>query len=259
MSPFIRRAVSSLHFVYTRVRESRKVAAEPEWAAADGTDWPMPSRELAFAVAGSSRMDVFVDGGRKAASTLESAVSASGQSLADVQPVLDLGCGCGRVLRHLPRSLELHGVDADADAIEWCRQSYTGFRFQHVMPEKPLPFTDGRFGLIYAFSVFTHIQIEAQRLLVQELHRLLRTGGLAIISVHGASYEDKLSAPEREALAREGCVIRGSSLANSNYCNAFHRAEYVTGELFRCMELVEFRPQGALGNPHQDLLIFRRP
>jgi SAM-dependent methyltransferase len=246
------------HYAACRIRESLLVAREPEWARDDGTGWPLPPRGLAFAVAGSSRYDVFVDGGRKAAEALRGALERAGTSLDRTGPVLDFGCGCGRVLRHLPRGLAVTGMDVDRAAVEWCRDHYAGMTFETVMPGGKLPAADESFGLIYALSVFTHLSLEGQRFVAAELTRVLRPGGWLVISTHGPSYDRRLKEGERDALERQGVVVRAPGYANSNYCNAFHRPWYVWERLFRVLEVRGYEPEGALGSPHQDLYVFER-
>jgi SAM-dependent methyltransferase len=112
--------------------------------------------------------------------------------------VLDFGCGCGRLARHLmlatsqPRHYE--GLDLHAGMIQWCQENLSTrarqFFFSHhdvhnlgLNPGvgKPahlsLDFPDGFFSLIYAWSVFTHL-LEADALFyLQEMRRVLRPNG----------------------------------------------------------------------------------
>lgn len=250
--------LGTFHYLAQRAREAGAIAREPDWAREDGTGWPMPPRRLVFAVAGSARYDVFVEGGRKAVESLRGALKRAGTGLEDVGPVLDFGCGCGRVLRHLPRGLAVTGMDVDRPAVEWCRGHYSGMGFAVIKPGERLPAADGRFGLIYAFSVFTHLSWEGQQFVAGELRRLLLPGGRLVVSTHGPSYDTRLSAEERAELERAGVVVRRAGLENSNYCNAFHRPWFVRDRLFKGLEERVYEPEGALGSPHQDLYVFER-
>ena len=53
--------------------------------------------------------------------------------------------------------------------------------------------------------------------------------------------------------------MRWEDVAGTNLCSAFHPAEYVRGVLARGFEFVEHAPEGAKGNPRQDLVLLRRP
>ena len=45
----------------------------------------------------------------------------------------------------------------------------------------------------------------------------------------------------------------------SNTCSAYHPLAYVRDHLSVGLELVDFQPLGARGNPHQDLYVLHKP
>lgn len=100
---------------------------------------------------------------------------------------LDMGCCSGRVLRHMalqnPGS-RAYGCDLNAQAIHWIHRYLPDVpAFQnHALPHLPLP--DNSLDCITAFSVFTHID-EFEEAWLLELRRILKPGGLALISNHG--------------------------------------------------------------------------
>ncbi|HEU4707469.1 MAG TPA: class I SAM-dependent methyltransferase [Solirubrobacterales bacterium] len=100
--------------------------------------------------------------------------------------VLDFGCGAGRAIRHLldlAPECELWGSDIDPECIEWDTQNLTpaaSFVVNEEVP--PLPFEDGKFDLIYALSVFTHISTHWPAWLL-ELDRLLAPGGRLVATI----------------------------------------------------------------------------
>ena len=121
--------------------------------------------------------------------------------LASLQPgdaVLDVGCGTGRVARPLTGFLShggsYDGLDADPEAIGWCRRRYrrfAGFRFQvadlfhrrsnpqgaHAAADYPFPYEDGRFDVAVLTSVLTNLlEAEADHYL-SEVSRVLTSGG----------------------------------------------------------------------------------
>lgn len=104
--------------------------------------------------------------------------------------VLDLGCGAGRVTRHwinedgtLADVTRVVGTDVDPASIAWLNAHLapplTGIVCGH---RPPLPFDDGTFDLVIALSVFTHLDVWWAEW-IAEMHRLLRPGGVAVISV----------------------------------------------------------------------------
>ena len=81
-------------------------------------DLPIPPADLRFTVAGTTDISWFLEGGARAASSIADAVARAGSSIAELDSILDFGCGCGRVLRHWRRldlafenhqALVLHG------------------------------------------------------------------------------------------------------------------------------------------------------
>ncbi|MBN1530841.1 MAG: class I SAM-dependent methyltransferase [Thermoleophilaceae bacterium] len=102
--------------------------------------------------------------------------------------VLDFGCGAGRTLRHfLPEtaSAEVWGCDIDADSVAWIESELSPPL--HVFrngPAPPLDVESGRFDLIWALSVFTHL-VETWSAWLLELHRVLKPGGILLATFMG--------------------------------------------------------------------------
>lgn len=124
------------------------------------------------------------------------------------QTVVDFGCGCARVLRHLVPArtrARFHGVDVDAQAIDWCRE-HLADRAEFTVTERlpPLPFEDATVDVVYGVSVFSHIPEEDQRAWLAEFTRVLAPGGILLLSVNGAAVSKMATAPVREQLAADG-------------------------------------------------------
>lgn len=104
--------------------------------------------------------------------------------------VLDFGCGAGRTLRHLleeARVAEICGCDIDAESVAWLEATLCPPLSVFTNGEEPpLDLPDGRFDLVYAVSVFTHLTDSWSRWLL-ELHRLLVPGGLLLTTYMGRS------------------------------------------------------------------------
>lgn len=102
---------------------------------------------------------------------------------------LDMGCCSGRVLRHFaahdPSARPL-GCDLNGQAIHWVHRHLPHLRaFQnHALPH--LPLEDRSLDCVTAYSVLTHID-EFEESWLLELRRILRPGGLALITNHGDS------------------------------------------------------------------------
>ena len=172
--------------------------------------------------------------------------------------LLDFGCGCGRVTRWWhDLDAEVYGSDADARAVDWCRAN---LRFGHFAANglaPPLRYDDASFDLVYAFSVLTHLTEDLQRPWLEELDRVLLPGGLLVLSTHGERYLERLSPGERARFEAGELVVRWGGVAGTNLCTTFHPRAYLE-RLADGFELLEHVPEGATGNPHQDLSVLRK-
>jgi ubiquinone/menaquinone biosynthesis C-methylase UbiE len=114
-------------------------------------------------------------------------VYASGLSFGVGDRILDLGCGAGRMIRHLTdlaETCEVWGTDISAEHIYWCKQHLSPpFNFATTTKIPHLPFEDRSFKLIYCGSVFTHIDDLADAWLL-ELKRILAPEGRLYLTLH---------------------------------------------------------------------------
>jgi SAM-dependent methyltransferase len=221
----------------------------------------VPPASLIVRVAGTPDVAWFLRGGRLAAGSVRAALWRQGRRIEELGAVLDFGCGCGRVSRNwlALRDTDVFGSDMNEQAIEWCRRNlpFASFEVNGLAP--PLAFETAHFDLVYALSVFTHLPEEIQLLWMRELERVLRPGGLLMLSTHGEHYVPRLAVDERARFAAGEVVVRWDEVAGTNLCTAFHPPSYVRDRLAARFEPLEFLAEGAKGNPHQDLFVFRRP
>jgi trans-aconitate methyltransferase len=114
-----------------------------------------------------------------------------GKGLADFRDICDWGCGCARVVQAVHRiapKANIVGLDIDQDNITWCQGNIPYAQFEHVPLFPPTDIPDGRFDLLYGISVFTHLTRQAFEAWRDELHRLVRPGGVVLVTVNrGAS------------------------------------------------------------------------
>jgi SAM-dependent methyltransferase len=221
-------------------------------ASVDGP--PLPPRRLMVRVAGTADADWFLRSGRAAYDAIASHVP-----LESVRSVLDFGCGCGRVTRYwesFPGAVA--GSDVNARAIDWCRENLGFAAFERNALAPPLAFDASSFDLVYALSVFTHLTAELQLAWRDEVLRVLRPGGVLLLTTHGRSYVPRLDEGERARFERGELVVRWGDVPGTNLCSAYHPEPYLRDTFAAGFELVELEPEGALGNPTQDLVLLRR-
>lgn len=114
--------------------------------------------------------------------------------LADCE-VLDFGCGWGRLTRFFGRDVDhssIFGCDPVQGILDECvRAGVPGtFARSDFLPEA-LPFEEREFGLVFAFSVFTHLSAEACEASIDAIYRGMAAGGLLVITVRPRAYEQE--------------------------------------------------------------------
>ena len=119
--------------------------------------------------------------------TMLEIVYASGFSFEPGDRILDLGCGAGRMIRHLREfasTCEIWGADISAEHIYWCQHNLSPpFHFLTTTRLPHLPFEDRSFRFIYCGSLLTHIDDLTDAWLL-ELHRLLAEDGRLYVTIH---------------------------------------------------------------------------
>jgi SAM-dependent methyltransferase len=213
---------------------------------------PLPPRRLMVRVAMTADADWFLRSGR-------AGYDAIAAHLGDARAVLDFGCGCGRVTRYFNDfGGDVAGSDVSEAAIAWCRENLRFGRFEVNGLTPPLAFADESFDLVYALSVFTHLTADLQLAWRDELRRVLRPGGRLLVTTHGRSYVPRLDAKERARFERGELVVRWGEVAGSNLCSAYHPEGYLRDTFAQGFAFLELDPEGARGNPTQDLVLLRK-
>jgi SAM-dependent methyltransferase len=223
---------------------------------------PLPPARLRAQI-GPTHADAefFLRNGKRQADLIRELIRDSGSSVEELNAILDFGCGCGRILRHwaeLPRT-RVFGCDIDPRMVQWCQENLSVAEVAHKDLVPPLRYADSSFDLVYAFSVFTHLDVELQHAWMQDLLRVLRPNGLLLISTLGDYYLSlrRLTGSEEEAFCRGEVVVLYQQSAGSSLCSAYHPPEYVRESLGADFELVTFRPAADEGK--HDLHLFRKP
>lgn len=228
---------------------------------ADRREPPLPGPDLRYAVAGTDDAGWFVTSGRHGARTILSILEKHGMVLGELGAVLDFGCGCGRVLRHFDDypPVRLHGCDIDQRAVAWCGENlrFAEFRTNALAP--PTSYPDRCFDLVWAFSILTHLTADLQLPWAREFQRILKPRGWLIISVHGDSYLPQIPDALKPEYRSGELVVTGGDRAGTNHCGTYHPQSYVRGVLApnTGFKVVDFLPEGALGNPVQDAWLLR--
>ncbi len=180
------RGLSDDEWIETIVRSIR----EP---LIDGVVFPgFPSDDLQAMVVGSSNEHAIREAGSFYKHIKASYAHATGTELTDAV-TLDFGIGWGRIARLFARDAgigRLYGVDPLQLMVEVCRETRVPASISINQPEGLLPFRDGIFDLVYAFSVFTHLPENVSLHWIDELYRVTRPGGVVVMTVEPPRFID---------------------------------------------------------------------
>lgn len=217
---------------------------------ANGAAANLPPAELRYRVSSSPDAQNFVTIGTRCAADIESALREVGCELAEFERVLDFGCGCGRTLIHLkdlaPQA-HFDGTDIDEGAIHWCKQNLQFANFRVGQASPPTDYAPDSFDLIYAISVFTHLDENYQFQWLEELRRITKPGGVLLLTVDSSLVGDQDFVFQRSY---------EDGLFPAWYQNAFHSEKYVRENFGKYFEVLGYLPRGM--NEHQDVVLLKK-
>lgn len=98
--------------------------------------------------------------------------------------VLDLGCGIGAYHAGLEGKFnQLHGIDVSKQSVDYAKNNNN-----HVLYESydgdSLPYPDNHFDLVFSICVMHHVPPANWGNFIKEIHRTLKSGGVALIFEH---------------------------------------------------------------------------
>jgi ubiquinone/menaquinone biosynthesis C-methylase UbiE len=123
-----------------------------------------------------------------------------------------------------------------------------------------LPYPDAHFDGIYCLSVFTHLDETRQHEWLAELSRVLKPGGVLLLSVHGEAAAKGLDAEGRETLDGAGFLHRRSrklkGMVPDWYQTTWHSREYILDRLSRWFEEMRY---DVVADGLQDFVLGKKP
>jgi SAM-dependent methyltransferase len=206
-----------------RLRERLRARAwpKPPPLAPDGL--PLPDRLLMVRVVGHADWKAFYESGEAHAAVFAELAAAVGRPLSEAGTLLDWGCGSGRITRHLPRHTQakILGRDPDAMTVGWCARNLPG-DFGACGLHPPLDLADGAIDAAISLSVFTHLGEATQGQWLAELARVIRPGGLLLLTFmdeqhHMAGH----LGPARADLDARGFAVTTTALEGTNHMATF--------------------------------------
>lgn len=164
---------------------------------------------------------------------------------------LDFGCGSGRTLRQFlgeADSWDMWGCDVHLESIEWLNGHLDPpFHFFAVDETPTIPKPDEYFDLIWAFSVFTHVTDQWSNWLL-ELHRTLKSDGLALISFLGQHMIGPLIEETWDADRIGMNCLRVSQSWDIGGPTVFHSEWWLRAHWGRAFEILQLDDENAGGH-----------
>lgn len=244
-----------------RMRE-RYLAHQPSTdnPANDENGLPVPDALLMMTVVGHTDWPHFLKSGKIAVETFADIVNRHGGDFANAERILDFGCGCGRLARHIPdhSGARLIGVDYNQKLVDWCATNLEGeYIGNELSPPANLP--DAHIDILYALSVFTHLREDTQKAWLAEFARMLLPGGFAVVTFHDASHNHlERSGVSTDDLERAGIVYHNNRAEGSNLLSTFQTAahfEALAGDHFELCEIIT----SANSPVRQAIALLRKP
>ena len=229
-------------------------------------DHVLPPAFLRKRIHGSEDINTFEQVGRAVAADIVGYLERVQRSGAEFR-ALDFGVGCGRILvplQELARNsappgdaIQWYGSDIDSQAIDWC-SAYLGARAKFVVNETmpPLPFPDRFFDFVYSISIFTHLPEAMQFAWLEDINRVLKPGGRAVISTHSFGAPRKRKEEKLIARGFHHGGGKGAEGLPDFYQTSYHTREYIEREWAKVIAVESFVEKGV--NKDQNLVLCGR-
>ncbi len=154
-------------------------------------------------------------------------------------PALDIGCGTGQHLKHAGV-----GVDISAEMLREAKKKCHALLVQSRAEE--LPFRDNSFSTV--LCIFAVLNLCDYGKAVKEIHRVLKKGGVAIVSTTSIWDHSKESLPERVLSGRKSRLLAMRIEKFRFRFFAFSKSDLIN--LFKGFRLVHFEGLYTLARPY---------
>ena len=194
--------------------------------------------------------------------TAKEIVDWSSEYIDNIDNVLEWGCGVARVVRHLPKYLskesKVYGCDINPSMIEWDISNIPDINFSLSSYLPPLTYRDNQFDVVYAYSIFTHIEAEYQLDWIKEIHRIIKPGGIFLFTTMGDRMLHQLLPYERRKLEAESIYTKSYKQKGHRLMSTYHVAKDFRQQITPYFKVLEFWDNDYQKAALQDLWIVQR-
>ncbi len=226
----------------------------------DNPGFCVPPLKLLHEVFGRANYRLYYESGIQSANSLTMLFNK--YSTIEKPGILEIGCGVGRIIRHLPELMpgsEIYGTDINYEMINWCRTNLKKIEFYVNDIQPPLLFHDNNFDIVFTASVLTHLSEKMQKIWIDEIFRVLRTDGICLVTVHGDYYAElKLSRNELKHYYLGQLIVRNAK-EGSRILTTFQNEKYMREHLFVNRQIIGhiFEPELQIAGS-QDIWIVKK-
>lgn len=227
--------------------------------APDGIPFPLPS--LCYQVAASYNPTHYYLSGSIGSAAIRSILKENGAKVDNFRSVLDFGCGCGRLARHLffSKSTKLCGTDINKDLVRWSQENVPFGKFLKNSLGSALTYADNSFDFIYAVAVFGHLREDQQHYWMKELGRVLKSGGYLLVTTKGRDRLGELNEENAKAFLTGKPVVIEPEFSGTGYCLSYTPESYFREVMAKLIpaEVIFFQQSGS-PDTHQDVYLLRK-
>lgn len=213
----------------------------------ENPDFALPPSYLAFDAYSSSHWEFYKVSGEQTVPFLKKITDRYFPGDHKLSSILEWGCGPARITRQMPfafKDADIYASDYNSRTIEWCRRHIQGVKFIKNELSPPMSFPDEKFDFIYAISVFTHLSETNCLSWARELHRLLKPGGILLITTDSNSvYQKEFLPGEKKMYNTKGIVVKGQYEEGKKMYLTRHSPVYIREKLLQSFEILEHVPE----------------
>ena len=248
------RKIDDLYYYFVRARNYRRNQSFKKLNPAV----PIPDDYALFETYRLDYQHYFYDGKRTAASLLDQL-----REFTDInhKVILEWGCGPARIIRHLPSLApdnQWYACDYNEETIRWCSSNIQGVHFSKNELQAPLPYTDQLFDIVYAISVFTHLSRQNHFDWMEEIYRIVKPGGLFLLTTQGESFLSKLTKSERARFDEGALVERSHMTEGHRLFSSFQPPVFMRCVFSNKWNILKHIPGSKQSGPQQDTWIIKK-